>query len=120
MIHGVELVQVPIPHRHEQQARDFYGAILGLRELARSTDLADGQGVRYALPDGRELFCSAVDDFRPNRRSIPTVAVPDLEALADALGRVGHRAEWDFATARPRFYCADPFGNRWGFIARET
>lgn len=117
MIHGVELVQVPIPRHGEQQARDFYGAVLGLRELARSG--VEGGDIWFALRDGRELLCAAVEEFRPNRRSVPMLGFADLESLADVLGKAGHRAEWDFNAPRPRFYCLDPFGNRLEFVAEE-
>lgn len=117
MIHGVELVRVPIPRDGEPRARDFYGALLGLRELARAAEPAGG--IWYALRDGRELFCGSVHEFHPNRRATLTLVVPDLEGLADALGKAGHRAEWDFSTPTPRFYCPDPFGNRLQFVPEK-
>jgi catechol 2,3-dioxygenase-like lactoylglutathione lyase family enzyme len=116
MIHGVDLVRVPVPCGREAEARAFYGAVLGFRELDRTLD----EGVRFVLPDGRELFCDATPAFRPDRRSLPTFAVQDLEVLADTLGRAGYRAEWDFSTSRPRFYCLDPFANRLQFVPEQA
>lgn len=119
MIHGVELVRVPIPRRKEREARDYYGTVLGFRELNRSVGSSEDEGIWFALPDGRELLCNAVDEFRPNRRTLSPFAVQDLELLADTLGRAGYRAVWNFGTPAPRFYCQDPFANRLEFITEE-
>ncbi len=116
MIHGVEVVEVPVPRGEEEAARQFYGVVLGLREINRSAGLGRETGSYYILPDGRELFCRTTDVFRPNRKTCLTFHVASLDALDDVLGRAGHRTEWDFSTARPRFYCQDPFGNRLQFI----
>lgn len=120
MIHGVEVVEVPIPRGRVEEARNFYGAVLGLRELNRSTSLSRDAAVHFALPDGRELQLGTVDDFRPLRKSHPTFEAKDLEALSDVLGRAGHRTEWDFSTARATFFCRDPFGNHLQFVLENT
>lgn len=112
MIHGVDTIQIPMPRDKEEDARSFYGGILGLRELSRASGLGRSAGISYALPDGRQLYLSADDDFRPHRKNQLTLSVNDLEVLDDQLGKAGHRTEWDFGDDRPRFYCQDPFGNR--------
>lgn len=120
MIHGVEVVEVPIPRGRVEEARNFYGAVLGLRELNRSTSLSRDAVVHFALPDGRELQLGTVDDFRPLRKSHLTFETKDLDGMSEVLGRAGHRTEWDFGTPRIRFSCQDPFGNHLNFILEDT
>jgi catechol 2,3-dioxygenase-like lactoylglutathione lyase family enzyme len=119
MIHGVELIRVPVPRQKERETRDFYGVTLGFRELNRSAGPSGEAGIWFALPDGRELFCCALEEFRPSRRAVSAFAVKDLELLADTLGRAGYRAVWDFAVPEPYFHCQDPFANRLEFVTEE-
>jgi catechol 2,3-dioxygenase-like lactoylglutathione lyase family enzyme len=112
MMHGVEMVHIPMPRNHEEEARGFYGNILGLRELGRGANLGRNDSVSFALPDGRELLLNGTDAFRPKRKAQLTLTVNDLDLLDEQLGKAGHRTEWDFNVPRPCFYCHDPFGNR--------
>jgi GNAT superfamily N-acetyltransferase len=63
-----------------------------------------------------QLHVGIEERFSPARKAHPALTVPratDLRALAERLDAAGHEVAWD----GPRFYVADPFGNRLELIA---
>jgi ribosomal protein S18 acetylase RimI-like enzyme len=115
MIAGVDHVQVAAPPGGEDDARAFYGDLLGLSELPRPERLRPRGGVWFAVGD-EQLHVGIEEPFAPARKAHPALAVPragDLRALADRVAAAGHEVRWD----GPRFYVADPFGNRLELLA---
>jgi catechol 2,3-dioxygenase-like lactoylglutathione lyase family enzyme len=101
-------VQVAAPPGCEQDARAFYGGVLGLREVDKPDALRARGGVWF-----EQLHVGVEQDFRPARKAHPAFAVDDLDALAARIGEV----EWDDAVPGVRrFYASDPFGNRLEFV----
>ena len=115
MITGLDHLQLAMPADGEAIARDFYGRLLGLTELAKPAGLPI-TGAWFALPDGRQLHLGVEGDFRPALKAHPALAAADLDALAAVLAADGRRVEWDERLDRRRFYSSDPFGNRLEFI----
>ena len=115
MIAGVDHVQIAAPPGAESAARAFYGDLLGLPELAKPERLRPRGGAWFAVGD-EQLHVGIEEPFAPARKAHPALAVPragNLRALADRLATAGHEVTWD----GPRFYVADPFGNRLELIA---
>jgi len=115
MIAGVDHVQIAAPPGAEPAARAFYGDLLGLTELAKPERLRPRGGAWFAVGD-EQLHVGIEEPFAPARKAHPALAVPragDLRALADRLAAAGHEVAWD----GPRFYVADPFGNRLELLA---
>jgi len=115
MIAGVDHVQVAAPPGGEDDARAFYGDVLGLAELPKPERLRPRGGVWFAVGD-EQLHVGIEDPFAPARKAHPALALPragDLRALADRVVAAGHEVQWD----GPRFYVADPFGNRLELLA---
>lgn len=115
MIHHVQLA---MPAGGEPAAREFYGSVLGLAEIAKPPALA-GRGGAWFRGEGVELHLGVEDDFRPARKAHPGLLVADLDARAARLQRAGCQVTWDgnFPGMR-RFYTADPFGNRLELLGR--
>jgi ribosomal protein S18 acetylase RimI-like enzyme len=116
MITGVDHVQVAAPPGSEDAARAFYGELLGLEELPKPERLRARGGVWFAVGDQELHVGIEGDDFRPAWKAHPALAVSrasDLRALARRLDHAGHKVRWD----GPRFYVADPFGNRLELLA---
>lgn len=105
-------VSVTIRKGAEEEARSFYGGLLGLteREVLPRLDPARLIWFHAGAPDlelhlmlvdepvaGGGHFCLAVDDVDDMRRRFEDAAVE----TSDATEIVG----------RPRFFCRDPFGN---------
>lgn len=117
MLTGLDHVQVAAPRQSEARARQFYGTLLGLEELAKPPNLAARGGAWFALGDGRQLHVGVAGDFAPAIKAHPAFRVRDLDALRARLETAGvaTRDEEPLAGAR-RFYANDPFGNRLEFL----
>ena len=105
-------VQVAAPPGCEEEARAFYGGVLGLREVEKPDALRARGGLWF-----EHLHVGLEDDFRPARKAHPAFIVDDLDGLAARIGDV----QWDDAVPGVRrFYASDPFGNRLEFVQRAS
>lgn len=118
----IDHVQVAAPAGCEPAARNFYGRLLGLAELAKPGDTLGNGGAWFRAGD-RELHVGVDIDFRPAQKAHVGLAAADrsaLEALAARLQEAGHRVRWDTRlTGVRRFFVDDPWGNRVEILARE-
>lgn len=112
MIVGLDHVQVAAPAGGEDEARAFYGGLLGLPELDKPEPLRARGGAWFQVGT-QQLHVGVEPDFAPARKAHPAFAVEGLDALATTLAAAGCEPTWDDAiTGRRRFYVDDPFGNR--------
>jgi len=99
---------VAAPPGCEDEAREFYGGLLGLVEVATPEPLQARGGVWF-----EQLHVGVEQDFAPARKAHPALRVDDIDAVADRLAAAGRRVDWDDALPGVRrFYTADPWGNR--------
>lgn len=111
-------VLVAIPVGSSDQARQFYGGLLGLEEMAKPAALSR-EGVWFKLGE-QQLHIGAYADFRPATRAHPGLrtSVEELDATATRLAGAGVDVRWDERlTDRRRFYTDDPWGNRLELLA---
>ncbi len=117
----IDHVQMAAPAGCEEAARAFYGALLGLAELAKPGDTLGNGGAWFRAGD-RELHVGVDSDFRPAQKAHVGLATPDrasLEALAERIEAAGHRLRWDTRLAGVRrFFVDDPWGNRVEILTR--
>jgi catechol 2,3-dioxygenase-like lactoylglutathione lyase family enzyme len=115
---GIDHVQLAMPAGAEDQARAFYGAVLGLDELPKPAKLAVRGGVWFAC-GALQLHLGAEAGFQPARKAHPALLVDDLGGYLAQLQARGLEAGYDepLADAR-RSTIADPFGNRIELIER--
>ena len=113
MIHHVQLA---CPPGSEDTLRDFYGRVLGFREVAKPPALA-ARGGCWFRGHGIELHLGVEQDFRPARKAHPGLLVRDLDAWASRLRAAAAPVLFDddFPGMR-RFYSEDPHGNRLEFL----
>jgi catechol 2,3-dioxygenase-like lactoylglutathione lyase family enzyme len=117
---GLHHVQLAIPPGGEDAARQFYGGVLGMTELAKPADLRARGGCWFAA-GGWEFHLGVEQDFRPARKAHPGVLVDGLEVLAAALAAAGHPVDWDpLFPGHRRFYTRDGHGNRLEFLEPVT
>jgi catechol 2,3-dioxygenase-like lactoylglutathione lyase family enzyme len=113
-------VQIAGPRGCEEQARNFYGGLLGLEEIVKPEPMRASGGVWFALGE-QELHIGIEDPFAPARKAHPGLRVDpsELGAIATRLATAGAPVDWDerYPGVR-RFYTADPFGNRIEILAR--
>jgi len=115
---GFDHVQVTAPRAAEERAKQFYGGVLGLREIPKPAALAGRGGAWYQCGD-LQLHLGLEDDFAPQRKAHPAFRVPDLEAVRARLEAAGCPIAVDVQLPGVRrFEARDPFGNRLEFLQR--
>ena len=110
-------VQVSIPFGAEEEARAFYGRLLGLEEIEKPEALRRNGGLWYEVA-GVQLHVGAEDPQPPSKRH-PAFEVEDLGSVRSYLEQHGVRTrdETEVPGAR-RFSFFDPFGNRFELLEK--
>jgi catechol 2,3-dioxygenase-like lactoylglutathione lyase family enzyme len=104
-------------------ARRFYGDLVGLAELEKPPLLAARGGVWFRL-GAQQLHVGISDRFVPAVKAHPALrdaSVRELERLARRLEEGGCPVRWAERREVPgarRFFVDDPWGNRVELIAR--
>jgi len=112
---GVDHVQVAAPPGCEEEARAFYGGLLGLAELPKPEPLR-ARGGCWFRAGAQELHVGVEDGFAPARKAHPGFVVDDLETLRGRLREGGQEPrDDDTIPGTARFFAEDPFGNRLEF-----
>lgn len=112
-------VQIAAPPGCEEEARRFFGGLVGLDEVEKPERLRERGGVWFEAGD-RQLHIGVEEGFSPAGKAHPAFSLPasELVALAERLVGAGVEVVWDEALpGTERFYCADPWGNRLEFLA---
>lgn len=109
-------MQVAIPRGGEDEARAFWGDLLGMEEIEKPPALAARGGCWFRLGTA-EIHCGVEEPFTPARKAHPALEVDDLEGLVGTLRNAGLEVRPDdLFPGRERFYVDDPFGNRIEFL----
>lgn len=116
----IQHVSIPVPAGEQEQARQFYGGLLGLPEISVPATLSDLNLVWFRLGDTElHLFNEPLIADRSARHFC--VAVEDVEALRDHLEAAGVAVVGATPIpGRPRYFCRDPFGNLIEFTTLEN
>lgn len=111
-------VQLAMPAGAEEEARRFFGDLLGMREMEKPQELARRGGAWFRDGD-LELHLGVEEPFTPARKAHPGILTGELDGLARRLEAAGHDVARDphFPGFR-RFYVDDCFGNRLEFLER--
>ncbi|WP_077962736.1 VOC family protein [Ensifer adhaerens] len=109
---AIEHVQLAMPEGGEDRARGFYGALLGLTEVAKPANLLARGGCWFEQGSIR-LHLGIDREFVPARKAHPAFLVDDLERMILRLeaGGVAITEDEPLAGYR-RCHASDPFGNR--------
>jgi len=112
----IDHIQIAAPEGCESAARDFYGSVLGMKEIEKPPVLRARGGCWFEC--GSQQFHIGVErDFRPSRKAHPAFAVFDLNELREAMKARGvNVVEDDNLPGTRRFYAEDPWGNRLEFV----
>jgi len=111
-ITGIDHVQVAAPPGCEDEARAFYGGLLGLVEIPKPAALAARGGCWFRA--GAQELHVGMGDFAPGaEKAHPGLVDDDLDAVAERLAARGYEVLFDDAIPGvTRLYTFDPFGNR--------
>lgn len=107
----IQHVSIPRPPGSHEQARGFYGALLGLEEIPVPESIRDLDLIWYRLGDTElHLFAEAPVADSSGRHFC--IEVQQLEEVRQRLRAAGYEP-WNPTRipGRPRFFCRDPFGN---------
>jgi catechol 2,3-dioxygenase-like lactoylglutathione lyase family enzyme len=118
MFHVVRIdhVQIAAPEGCEAAAREFYGTLLGMKELEKPPVLRARGGCWFQCGE-HQLHIGVERDFRPAKKAHPAFAVSNLDELHEALKGRGIEVVDDAnLPGEHRFYAEDPWGNRLEFI----
>jgi catechol 2,3-dioxygenase-like lactoylglutathione lyase family enzyme len=109
---GIDHVQIAAPPAREDEARHFYGRLLGMAELAKPEPIRARGGCWFAA-GAQELHVGVEEPFSPARKAHPGFVVSDLAALRARLRAARVAFEDDARIAGvDRLFVDDPFGNR--------
>lgn len=108
----IDHVQLAMPAGGEDQARAFYGALLGMVELNKPPELARRGGCWFASGTV-QVHLGVEEGFRPARKAHPALRCHDYDGLIRTLQQSGVNVVPDLALpGTTRSYIHDPFGNR--------
>jgi catechol 2,3-dioxygenase-like lactoylglutathione lyase family enzyme len=113
---GIDHVQIAAPPGCEQQARAFFGQVLGLAEIEKPSALRARGGCWFRVGD-QQLHIGVEEEFRPAQKAHPAFSVKNIDGFGARLREAGIRCAWeDTPGVVKRFYVNDPWGNRLEFI----
>jgi catechol 2,3-dioxygenase-like lactoylglutathione lyase family enzyme len=111
-IKSIDHVQLAMPAGKEEEARAFYGKLLGIPEIAKPANLAKRGGCWFER-EALRIHLGVEADFRPARKAHPAFLVEDLATLRKSIERAGYTVRVDQPLeGYNRIYVDDPFGNR--------
>jgi catechol 2,3-dioxygenase-like lactoylglutathione lyase family enzyme len=109
---GIDHVQIAAPRDCEEDARSFYGELLGMEELAKPEPIRSRGGCWFRA-GAQELHVGVEEPFAPAGKAHPGLVVSDLDAIRARLRGAGLDYSDDAKIAGvDRLFLADPFGNR--------
>lgn len=114
-------VSLPLPKGGEAEARQFYGQLLGFKEIMKPATLASRGGVWFDL-QGFQVHLTPDEEASkraPGTGARPAFEITDAEALRMDLAK----RQVNISDAPPipgyrRFFALDPFGNRLEFLQK--
>lgn len=113
---GIDHIQIAMPVGGEAEARNFYGNLLGLTEIAKPEPLAARGGCWFEGPN-LQLHLGVQPDFVAASKAHPCLVVSELDGCRKKLEAAGISIIGDNTLPNvKRFYASDPFGNRLEFI----
>ncbi|HEX8164152.1 MAG TPA: VOC family protein [Pyrinomonadaceae bacterium] len=118
-IKRLDHVQLCVPRGAEEAAREFYGGLLGLKELEKPEPLRANGGLWFEIADV-QLHIGVEDGAAKSKRH-PAFEVERVEAVRNFLEEKGVRTrdEKEIAGVK-RFSFFDPFDNRIEFLEKTN
>jgi catechol 2,3-dioxygenase-like lactoylglutathione lyase family enzyme len=107
----IDHVQVCIPFGEEERARQFYGQLLGLREIPKPASVLKNGGMWFEIAD-IQLHIGVEEVAAPSKRH-PAFEVEEVESVRRYLESNGVRTRDEpLIEGLKRFSFYDPYGNR--------
>lgn len=116
LVARIDHIQIAAPEGCETAAREFYGSLLGMKEIEKPPVLRARGGCWFACGT-QQLHIGVEREFRPAKKAHPAFAVVRMKELREALRTRGVKTvDDDNLPGANRFYAEDPWGNRLEFV----
>ena len=116
LVARVDHLQIAAPEGCESAARDFYGSILGMKEIEKPPALRARGGCWFQCGP-QQVHIGVERNFHPAKKAHPAFAVLRLDELREMLkSKRVPIVEDDNLPGTRRFYTEDPWGNRIEFV----
>ncbi|MEK3707947.1 VOC family protein [Paenibacillus sp. FSL R7-0198] len=113
---GIDHVQLAASEQCEDQARQFFGEVLGMQEIEKPVNLQKRGGVWFQCGQ-HQLHIGVQESFVPAKKAHPAFHVKNVLELKEHIERSGIKTKDDEPLEGAiRFYVNDPFGNRLEFL----
>ncbi|MFB5189833.1 VOC family protein [Alicyclobacillus fastidiosus] len=114
--YGLDHVQLAAPHGCEDEARAFFGGVLGMEEIEKPERLQRNGGVWFRC-GSHQIHIGVDRNFAPAKKAHPAIHVRNLRGLKERIRERGIPVRDDeLLPGADRFYVDDPFGNRLEFL----
>jgi len=118
--YGIDHVQLAGPAGCEDEARHFFGDVLGMEEIEKPEALNGNGGVWFRC-GGHQIHIGIDKNFVPAKKAHPAIHLQKLTALKEQIMAHGiHVKDDELLPGADRFYVDDPFGNRLEFLEWEV
>ncbi len=119
MLEAIDHVQLAAPPGCEEEARRFFGGLLGLEEIEKPEPLRARGGAWFRV-GAQQLHVGVERSFAPARKAHPAFAVRSYDELQARLHEAGVEVTDDGSIPGiRRCYFADPWENRIELIALD-
>ena len=116
----IDHIQIAAPEGCESAARDFYGSVLGMKEIEKPPVLRARGGCWFEC-GSQQPHIGVERNFLPAKKAHPAFAVFHLDELGKTLTDRGVAiVDDDNLPGTRRFYAEDPWGNRLEFVEIPT
>jgi catechol 2,3-dioxygenase-like lactoylglutathione lyase family enzyme len=120
-VRRVQHVSITRPHGSDEEARKFYGEVLGLTEITVPETLSDLDLIWYQVGPDELHLVGEEDPNNGNSARHFSIEVDDLEALRRGFASAGVAIQVVTPIpGRPRLFVTDPFGNGIEFTEIQT
>lgn len=109
---GLDHMQIAIPAGSEPEAIEFYGGLLGLRQLPKPDEMA-GRGGCWFQAGPIQIHLGVDPNFIAAKKAHPALIVSGVDALSNELRAAGHEVRSGLTVnGVTQTFTDDPFGNR--------
>ncbi len=109
---AIDHVQLAMPAAQEEAARNFYSALLGMKEIPKPEELAKRGGCWFES-GVVQVHLGVEENFRPARKAHPALRCADYVMIVSKLRQAGIEVtEPNDIVGVRRCHIHDPFGNR--------
>lgn len=117
-IKAIDHIQLAAPKGSEEEARQFFHGILGMKEIEKPDELKKRGGVWFEF-GSYQIHIGIEEPFSPAKKAHPAFYVKSIEDLKRHLISHGIEIREDHSIPDVvRFHTDDPFGNRLEFVER--